>query len=206
MLNESVVFIKVIYSHELSVSLSLQSLHSELYFRFINKRGLRVQSTYYTDTVYCFIYLPRARRFFLWCCSCPISYHSAFDDLRFVNLLWGASLEWKLSSWRCRDSYKVLFTWILKVCVGVRVLAYSIANEVQSYLLNRCSLFRLFHKSGPRKQLDERRRLSMAYDVVCLTSFLYHSWTGFKLSWLLCDLVCVSHRVVLPFLCNSVAG
>ncbi|KAL0688206.1 hypothetical protein Bca4012_087883 [Brassica carinata] len=76
MLNESVVFIKVIYSHELSVSLSLQSLHSELYFRFINKR------------------------------------------------------------------------------VDVVVIR------------TRCSLFRLFHKSGPRKQLDERRRLSMAYDVL----------------------------------------
>ncbi|KAH0861652.1 hypothetical protein HID58_089913 [Brassica napus] len=33
--------------------------------------------------------------------------------------------------------------------------------------LSRGSLFRLLHKSGAREQLDERRRLSMAYDVVC---------------------------------------
>ncbi|CAF2071185.1 unnamed protein product [Brassica napus] len=53
-------------------------------------------------------------------------------------------------------------------------LAYSIANEVQSYLLNRCSLFRLFHKSGPREQLDERRRLSMAYDVAKGMNYLHN--------------------------------
>ncbi|KAF2581790.1 hypothetical protein F2Q68_00000097 [Brassica cretica] len=33
--------------------------------------------------------------------------------------------------------------------------------------LSRGSLYRLLHKSGAREQLDERRRLSMAYDVVC---------------------------------------
>ncbi|CAN7086291.1 unnamed protein product, partial [Brassica oleracea var. botrytis] len=53
-------------------------------------------------------------------------------------------------------------------------LAYSIANEVQSYLLNRGSLFRLFHKSGPREQLDERRRLSMAYDVAKGMNYLHN--------------------------------
>jgi serine/threonine-protein kinase CTR1 len=30
----------------------------------------------------------------------------------------------------------------------------------------RGSLYRLLHKSGAREVLDERRRLSMAYDVV----------------------------------------
>ena len=38
-------------------------------------------------------------------------------------------------------------------------------------LWNRGSLYRLLHKSGAREQLDERRRLSMAYDVVYLTPF-----------------------------------
>ncbi|KAF2307585.1 hypothetical protein GH714_029938 [Hevea brasiliensis] len=33
--------------------------------------------------------------------------------------------------------------------------------------LSRGSLYRLLHKSGARELLDERRRLSMAYDVVC---------------------------------------
>lgn len=32
--------------------------------------------------------------------------------------------------------------------------------------LSRGSLYRLLHKHGAREVLDERRRLSMAYDVV----------------------------------------
>lgn len=54
------------------------------------------------------------------------------------------------------------------------------------FLSNRGSLYRLLHKSGAREQLDERRRLSMAYDVVCLISF--HYMYGCELSWLLADL------------------
>jgi serine/threonine protein kinase len=38
--------------------------------------------------------------------------------------------------------------------------------------LSRGSLYRLLHKSGAREQLDERRRLSMAYDVVCLIPYV----------------------------------
>ena len=35
------------------------------------------------------------------------------------------------------------------------------------FILNcRGSLYRLLHKSGAKEALDERRRLSMAYDVV----------------------------------------
>ncbi|MQL81819.1 hypothetical protein Taro_014290, partial [Colocasia esculenta] len=33
--------------------------------------------------------------------------------------------------------------------------------------LSRGSLYRLLHKPGARDILDERRRLNMAYDVVC---------------------------------------
>lgn len=36
----------------------------------------------------------------------------------------------------------------------------------------RGSLYRLLHKPSPKEALDERRRLSMAYDVVCIQIFL----------------------------------
>lgn len=61
---------------------------------------------------------------------------------------------------------------------------YPILNLLILYFLsNRGSLYRLLHKSGAREQLDERRRLSMAYDVVCLFSFLYISpvWVQIEL-------------------------
>ncbi|KAF8115331.1 hypothetical protein N665_0029s0166 [Sinapis alba] len=40
--------------------------------------------------------------------------------------------------------------------------------------LSRGSLFRLLHKSGAREQLDERRRLSMAYDVAKGMNYLHN--------------------------------
>jgi serine/threonine-protein kinase CTR1 len=40
--------------------------------------------------------------------------------------------------------------------------------------LSRGSLYRLLHKSGAREQLDERRRLSMAYDVAKGMNYLHN--------------------------------
>ncbi|KAL2610064.1 hypothetical protein R1flu_028637 [Riccia fluitans] len=54
------------------------------------------------------------------------------------------------------------------------VLKRPTLSIVTDYL-PRGSLFRLLHKSGAREQLDERRRLQMAYDVALGMNYLHRS-------------------------------
>lgn len=64
--------------------------------------------------------------------------------------------------------YHTLFIQRLS-CVFIFPLFFLLGEVIVLCIYNcRGSLYRLLHKSGGREVLDERRRLSMAYDVVCM--------------------------------------